>query len=256
MAEFKLFRVNLCHCSQKNKIMKKNYFKRALVLFTALTVMSSCKKDSESTQNAGLKLNDAQAVTIVPGASAVAITDGGGTISRDANNAACQSYHVLNFFQGTINPTPADPHDRATTYYFNLFDNKGGNSGAYDLVFTGTANGDVSAVAGGQLAYVDKAYCDVVASDFSLTNIRSIIGKENTINFPTPPTTRYTGPGWYNYDFSVHILQALTGRTLIYKAVDGTLFKIQLESLYENGTPNAASAATNFPYFKFKYAEL
>ncbi|WP_256005724.1 hypothetical protein [Pedobacter deserti] len=236
--------------------MKKNYFKGSMLVVAGLLILSSCKKESaDAPESAKLKLRGAQAVTITPGASPVSITDGGGTISRDANNVECQSYHVLNFFQGTVNPTPSDPHDRATTYYFNLFDNKGGTSSLYDLRFTGTANGDISAGPDGELAYINKAYCSVTRSDFHADSVQSVIGKENTINYPVPPTTRYTGPGWYNYNFAVHIVSPLSGRTLIYKS-GSDYFKIEIQSIYQDGTPDSPIMATDFPYYKFRYTPI
>jgi len=236
--------------------MKKNYFKGTLLLAIGLVIFSSCKKEgADSPESPTLKLKNAQAVTITPGASAVGITDGGGTISLDATNAECQSYHVLDFYQGVVNPTPEDPHDRAGTYYFDLFLNRGGSSTAYDLMFSGTATADITAPAGGQLAYIDKEYCDVVRADFHADSVQSVIGKDKTINYPVPPTTRYTGPGWYDYNFAVHIVSPVAGRTLIYKN-GSDYFKIEIQSVYEGGTPDSPLMATDFPYYKFRYAPI
>src|SRR5687768_17619524 len=119
--------------------MKKFNLHGVLLLAMALTFFTACQQEDEV---APLKLSQNDKIAYVgdPGVTDD-ITNGGGTIQLDINGN--DLYHVFDFFQGVINTEPADPHDRASTYYFRLVNNEGGSSGTHDLKFTGMANGNI-----------------------------------------------------------------------------------------------------------------
>lgn len=170
------------------------------------------------------------------------ITNGGGTIMLDAS--VSDLYHVYDFYQGDTSAEPEDPHDIASTYYFSLEDNEGGSSTSFDLEFTGTANGNIYPGSGSTLAYVDKAFSAVTASDYNSANEKTYFGYNTTGSV-----------GWYNYNISTHIVTAVADRTMILKN-GSDYYKIAIISLYEGAAPDTTYAASDYPYFTFDYQKL
>jgi hypothetical protein len=241
--------------------MKNVSSKVFAVLAGAVIMASSCSKNNDVAAPS-LSLNSAKAWT--PAASGDSINlHAVGTYAANTvgfNKYVSGVFSVRDFSQGTVT-APADStmwSTVASTYYFNLRDNTGGSSsitGSYDILFTGSANGDLrpnTAVAGVTytIAYVDEAFSTVDASDYNASNVRSSFGYNNGSSI-----------GWYNYDISVHIMTAVAGRTFIVKRVvtttsATTYYKIRIKTLYHGGAPNAPFAATNYPYYWFDYQAI
>ncbi|MEN7548518.1 hypothetical protein AAG747_11395 [Rapidithrix thailandica] len=220
--------------------MKKFTIYSLLWIAVSLMVFTSCEQNNEEIEP--LKLESAKlAYTGTPGVEEN-ITNGGGTIELDASVTGL--YHVRDFYQGEINPEPTDPHDRASTYYFRLTDNEGGNDTSFDLKFTGRATANIYPGSGSTLAYVDKSFSAVTASDYDANKEQAYFGNNSGSTI-----------GWYNYNFLTHIVTAVSGRTFILKK-GSDYYKIKFTSIYEGGAPDSPYAATDFPYFTFDYQKL
>ncbi|SDE97243.1 hypothetical protein [Chitinophaga filiformis] len=224
----------------------------------SVAVFSSCQKEGN------------QAVPSLPGAdNTIAATNPGsgqtvafncdstyGTVTLDASGV----YNVANFFQGVQGTTGNPPHVAHSTYYYSLADNDGGCDG-YDLIFNGTANADISVPSGYTLQYTaSTSFANVTASTVGTTV--SVFGYNRILLAPpTGNTTINTAhPGWYNYDVVNHIVYPIAEWgvevTLIVTTDAGVKYKVQLQDLYSNGTPNSTVQANNFPFFKFRYKRL
>ena len=240
--------------------MKTLRFKTAMLVAAAIAVFSSCQKD-EVAPSSPLTINDGLAVAIPNGGSIDLHVSGPyaaktkGTVSRSGN-----VYTVANFAQGTVTP-PADSTqwaNVASTYYFSLVDNVGGDSTSttsvyYDLRFTGSANGDIYAYSGSYiLAYQDVAFASATGGT-GTTNAPG--GKMGTNNIKIGGTVITPGTGWYDYDISTHIVTSYQPRTLILKdrITGDPVWKVTITSIYSGGAPNAGSSATNYPYYNFQY---
>lgn len=237
----------------------KNISRSLLAMaLVSVAIFSSCQKESQ------------QAVPSLPGtANAIAATNPGagqtvafncdstyGTVTLDASGV----YNVANFFQGVQGTTGNPPHVAHATYYYSLADNDGGCDG-YDLIFNGTANADVSVPSGYTLQYTAAtSFANVTASTVGTTV--SVFGYNRILMAPpTGNTTINTAhPGWYNYDVVNHIVYPVAEWgvevTLIVTTDAGVKYKVQLQDLYSNGTPNSTVQANNFPFFKFRYKRL
>ena len=243
--------------------MKTLRFKAALFVAAAIAIFSSCQKENVSPSGSNLTPNNGVAVAIPNGGSINLAVTGPyasktkGTVSRSGN-----VYTVTNFAQGTVT-APADStqwSNVASTYFFSLEDNVGGDSTAatsvyYDLRFTGSANGDIYANSTNYiLAYQDVAFTS--ATGTGATNAPG--GKLGTNNIYSGSVLISSGTGWYDYNILTHIVTPHQPRTLILKdRTDGTpVWKVSITSIYSNSTPNAPSSATNYPYYNFQYQLL
>jgi len=243
--------------------MKTLRFSAALLVAGTIALFSSCQKDDVATPNSGLTIDNGVAVAI-PDGSSINLSVAGpyasktkGTVSRSGS-----VYTVTNFAQGTVT-APADSTQWSTvasTYYFSLINNVGGDSTSststyFDLRFTGSANGDIYAYSGNYtLAYQDSAF----ATAKGVVTLAAPGGKLGTNRIYMGTVLISSGIGWYDYNISTHIVTAYQPRTLILKdRITGkALWKVSISSIYSNGTPNAGSSATNYPYYNFQYQAL
>lgn len=238
-----------------NDKFSKNIFKYGFtMMFAALAILSSCKKDGSNENSPSLKLNNGLAVEI-PLSNADT-----GTIDQLGD---CH-YIVRNFNQGTFFTGDTSTAPGSKTFYFSLQNNDGGtfstSSGpGHDIMFTGTANGDIYANAepGYELKYIDRCIADVECDDYedATAAYNGYIGM-NSSNFPfiTPPGGG--GKGWYEYLFTpCHVVQPIsTCRTILVKtpAPASKVYAIRMISIYKGGSP-IGCPATNYPYFHFEY---
>ncbi|WP_343670389.1 hypothetical protein [Chitinophaga sp.] len=243
--------------------MKTLRFSAALLVAGTIALFSSCQKDDVATPNSGLTVGGGLAVTVPDGGSINLSVAGPyasktkGIVSRSGS-----VYTVTNFAQGTVT-APADSTqwaNVASTYYFSLTNNVGGDSTSatsvfFDLRFTGSANGDIYAYTSTYiLAYQDSAF----SSAKGVTTIAAPGGKLGTNNIYSNGVLISAGTGWYDYDIATHIVTAHQPRTIILKdRITGkAVWKVSITSIYSNSTPNASSSATNYPYYNFQYQAL
>lgn len=240
--------------SKAFKATKKKWNQIAVAVLLGLVTFSSCSKDDAV--NPSLPLQNESAIVIPDGVTRnyevySAVNGTKGTVSR-----AGAVYAVRNFAQGNISGGGTDDTWAISgTYYFDFSQNDGSDINAYQITFTGSASGDIKARtgAGYSLAYIDKAFASVTASDSFTAATSNTIGI-NSIVRPTGSTVY--GNGWYNYNLTTHIVTAQTGRTLVLLQNGTPKFKFKINSLYTGETPNAPVAATNYPYYSFDYQAL
>ncbi|RFM34546.1 hypothetical protein [Chitinophaga silvisoli] len=243
--------------------MKTLRFSAALLVAGTIALFSSCQKDDVTAPNSGLTVGGGLAV-VVPDGGSINLSVAGpyasktkGTVSRSGS-----VYTVSNFAQGTVT-APADSTQWSTvasTYYFNLSTNVGGDSVnattvSYDLRFTGSANGDIYAYSGAYtLNYQDSAF----ATAKGVTTLAAPGGKLGTNRIYMGTVLISSSIGWYDYNITSHIVTAYQPRTLILKdRITGKpVWKVSITSIYSNSTPNAGSSATNYPYYNFQYQAL
>lgn len=166
-------------------------------------------------------------------------------------------YGARNFHQGTV-PSEVDTaqwENPAGTYYYDLSNNDGGTSSNYDFLFTGTANATFTVnTAKYDLYYVNTAFGSVTTTTPSgRVAITSGEAGSNSTNGTGNPSSA----GWYIYDISTHIMSSYQPRTyILVNKGSGSDWKIQLNSVYWDESPNSGFAATNFPFMSFDYSEL
>lgn len=266
-----------------SKITKKLGLIVLTIAVGALTMLSSCKKQNESSAPEGLNLKNARAQALpVSIGDSIRIggstnTYGSGWIKKIANN----DYRVRNFFQGSAPAAdPSDPHSTNSSYFFSFDNNDAAdvdNGDVYDLRFTGTSNGDlIKGPSVKWFKYIVKEYSSVVASDTASANtVPANFGNHATYSagptIPTPLTISpaTTAAGWYRYHmymnfpagYNIHRPYAIDDITLLLKTVSNKIVKVKMLSMYSNGAPTVTSnpnliPATNFPYYSFRYSIL
>ncbi len=237
--------------SKAFKATKKKWNQIAVAVLLGLVTFSSCNKDE--VVNPSLPLQNESAIVIPDGVTRnyevySDVNGTKGTVSR-----AGSVYAVRNFAQGNISGGGTDSTWAISgTYYFNFTQNDGATDANYQITFTGSASGDIKArtTGGYTLAYIDKAFASVTASDSFTAATSNTIGINSVVR-PTGSTVY--GNGWYNYNLTTHIVSAQAGRTLVLLQNGTPKFKFKINSLYTGETPNAPVAATNYPYYSFDY---
>lgn len=244
----------------KSAVKTTKNISRSLVAMAlaSVAIFSSCQKEGE------------QAAPLLPAADVTtAATNPGtgqtvsfncdstfGTVTLDASGV----YNVANFFQGVQGTTGNPPHIAHSTYYYSLADNDGGCDG-YDLIFNGTANADIRVPSGYTLQYTTTTSFANVTSSTTGSTVTVFGYNRILMGAPTGNTTINTAhPGWYNYDVINHIVYPIAEwgveATLIVTTDAGVKYKVQIQDVYSNGTPNNTVQANNYPYFKFRYKRL
>ena len=227
------------------------------VALGAMAIFSSCQKEGDQAAPALSGADVTTAATNPTTGQTVSFNCDStyGTVTLDASGV----YNVANFFQGVQGTTGNPPHIAHSVYYYSLADNDGGCDG-FDLIFSGTANADISVPTGYTLQYTTTAFASITSS--TVGSSTSVFGYNRILMAaPTGPTTLNTAhPGWYNYDVVNHIVYPIAEWgvevSLLVTTSTGVKYKVQLQDLYSNGTPNASVQANNFPFFKFRYKRL
>ena len=220
----------------------------------AIGMTASCSKDNSLAPSIEEQSLSKRAVT--------PSTTIGGTVNFTATGTkgylktiATGTYGARNFHQGTV-PDLVDTtqwKNPAGTYYYNLITNDGGTSTSYDFQFSGTANASLTVnTTKYNLYYVNTAFESVSVST-SATLISNGTAASNSTNGVGNPNST----GWYIYNISNHIMSSYGPRTYILEnKTTHELWKLRLNSVYKDETPNSGFAATNFPFMSFDYKKL
>ncbi|WP_270088199.1 hypothetical protein [Sphingobacterium sp. SYP-B4668] len=233
--------------------MKKSF--RLLTIAFGLAVIGitvSCNKDADVTPD--LQINSF-AVAPAPVGDSVNFTATG--TKGYLKTLSSGVYGARNFHQGTV-PSEVDTsqwRNPASTYYYNLNINDGGTSANYDFLFTGTANSSFTVnTATYDLFYVNTTFNAVVnTTPTGRVAIPLGVAASNSTSGSGDPSSA----GWYIYNISNHIMSSFQPRTyILVNKGTGSNWKIKLNSVYWNGSPNSSFAATNFPFMSFDYSEL
>jgi hypothetical protein len=245
----------------KSAVKTTKNITRSLVAaaLVAMAAFSSCQKSGDQVAPAALSSGDVTTAATNPGTGQTVSFNCDstfGTVTLDASGV----YNVVNFFQGVQGTTGNPPHVAHSTYYYSLADNDGGCDG-FDLIFSGTANADISVPSGYTLQYTSTVSFASVTASTTGNTITTFGYNRILMGAPTGPTTLNTAhPGWYNYDVINHIVYPIAEwgveATLIVTTDLGVKYKVQLQDVYSNGTPNSTVQANNFPFFKFRYKRL
>jgi hypothetical protein len=141
--------------------------------------------------------------------------------------------------------TPGDPTGAKPDTVFFSFKaaDKVTTQDQWDIAFTGIYNSSViSNVKENIWMNVQQkefaAVTTLPVADYSLSSIGS--------NSTSPN-------GWYKYDITTHVVTALGGRTILIKKKDGTVYKLEMISIYK-GNPSKPTMETPAPFLHFRYA--
>ncbi|RXK86472.1 hypothetical protein [Filimonas effusa] len=217
-----------------------------LILIAAFSVFAaSCSKNKE-VQSPGLTLNNGLGVIV--GSTPQAITGSGVTSGTIYNTSGL---YQVDTFRQAYSTSPGQPADG--NFYWIFTDNEAGTSTTFDIKFTGTATGDITAPTGfgaPVLKYIDKSFTSVVADDFddALDPDNNTIGMNEVVgdNVPPPVAAFANGKGWYKYMWNNHTIQPVAGRTLLWQK-GAVIFKFEIQSIYKG---------TLFPYYTFRYQQI
>jgi len=221
----------------------------------AIGMTTSCSKDNPLAPSVEEQSLSKRAVT--------PSTTIGGTVNFTASGTkgylktiATGTYGARNFHQGTV-PDLVDTtqwKNPASTYYYNLITNDGGTSTSYDFQFSGTANASLTVnTAKYKLYYLNTAFESVTTLPVGANLISDGIAASNSTNGTGNPNST----GWYIYNISNHIMSSYGPRTYILEdKTTGDKWKLRLNSVYKDETPNSGFAATNFPFMSFDYKKL
>lgn len=155
---------------------------------------------------------------------------------------------------------PNDAIDRSTGEvaevrpfrYFSLEKNElvENQSGDWDIGFKGITiivNGGISGTgnAKGTVALGIFDEMDAVSAKATFMSDSS-----NGMAIPTG-----SGNGWYNYNFTTHIVSPIPGRVLLFQTNVGNFAKLEILSYYQNNPPLADvnGRTTPSPYYTFSY---
>ncbi|WP_286863402.1 MULTISPECIES: hypothetical protein [Sphingobacterium] len=221
----------------------------------AIGMTTSCSKDNPLAPSVEEQSLSKRAVT--------PSTTIGGTVNFTASGTkgylktiATGTYGARNFHQGTV-PDLVDTtqwKNPASTYYYSLITNDGGTSTSYDFQFSGTANASLTVnTTKYDLYYVNTAFESVT----TLPDDANLISNGTAASNSTNGTGNPSSTGWYIYNISNHIMSSYGPRTYILEnKTTHELWKLRLNSVYKDETPNSGFAATNFPFMSFDYKKL
>lgn len=222
------------------KTNKINLFALMACVFTLS--LTSCSKDDnmevEQEYQAKVMVGDGESKELI----SVSTTDNTeGSISRTGN-----VYSLRNFRQGTLNSEGTAVETAASVFYFDFKENDGASEENFQISLDGVGRSlSIIANEGYELSYIDKAFGLVTATD------EFIATTDNTFGLQFGAAI-----GWANYDITIHIVSAVEDRTLVLSQNGEARFKFRVNSIYSDETPNAAAAATNFPYYSIDYQEF
>ena len=155
---------------------------------------------------------------------------------------------------------PNDAIDRSTGevtevrpfQYFSLernelVESQGGN---WDIGFKGTTiivNSGISGPGNARGTVISGVFDEINAIPSTATFIA-----DGTDGMAIPTGS---GNGWYNYNFTTHIVSPIPGRVLLFKTNAGNYAKVEILSYYENNPPmsEVSGLATPSPFYTFRY---
>ncbi|WP_295128984.1 HmuY family protein [uncultured Chitinophaga sp.] len=116
----------------------------------------------------------------------------------------------------------------------------GTDSSKWDISFTSTYNGNVTA-SNGKIALVDTAFDALTTAP-----------ADTAFKYATVGIDGFGQTGWYVYNMTTHIVSPKANRTIVLRTAAGKYAKLQMISLYK-GNPAAPTLQTPVPYLTFKY---
>lgn len=129
----------------------------------------------------------------------------------------------------------------------------------WDIAFTGPYNSEIYVNNGSQTGnpgfggpgtgsaiMQERAYEDVSSAPASEAFIQSKVVKIGQLESANPW-------GWFNYNASSHIMQAIKNRTYILRLPGGKYAKLEMLSVYLGNPPAVTDLYWPAPYFTFRY---
>jgi hypothetical protein len=136
--------------------------------------------------------------------------------------------------------------------YFSLEDNQivTSQDGDWDIGFKGTTiivNSGSSGPGGAQAAVVTGTF-DEITSVPSAADFKS--DGEDGMAIPSG-----SGSGWYNYNFTTHVISPIPGRIVLVRTTKGNYAKLEILSYYQDNPPLAEvdPRTTPSPYYTFRF---
>ncbi len=65
--------------------------------------------------------------------------------------------------------------------------------------------------------------------------------------------TTGSGNGWYNYDFTTHVISPIAGKILVFKTADGRFAKVEILSYYQGAPDSPDGLIDQSRYYTFNY---
>lgn len=155
---------------------------------------------------------------------------------------------------------PNDAIDRSTGEvaevrpfrYFSLEKNElvENQSGDWDIGFKGTTiivNGGTSGTGNAKGTVASGVFDEMDAVPATATFI------SDSLDGMAIPSG--SGNGWYNYNFTTHIVSPIPGRVLLFQTNSGNFAKVEILSYYQNNPPLAEvnGLSTPSPFYSFRY---
>lgn len=241
---------------------------------TAVSMLSSCKKDSDDIAAPSLKASSGLALSPAVGASLPLTNVTTGTVSQISAGV----YKVTNYYVAQSVYDPANPHQANGLYYFDfsLNDNKLGTSPtappstAWDVSFSGTGNADIKINSVGAIKFLNENFATASARSASsawaagtAVATTATFGHNRTIMTTPLAAPDYlaaasgtTIKGWWNYYFGNHQVIATTDLTVLIQDNLGDTYAVHMISVYNNDTPTGTPFPSNFSYLTFEYKKL
>jgi len=256
------------------KLSKKISMFSFMVALAALSVLSSCKKDTEDSAVPALKSTSGIALAPAAGGSALPLSNvTTGTVSQSASGNV---YSVINYYVTQSVYNPANPHQANGLYYFDfsLNDNVLGSSSTtppdddWDISFSGTGNADIKAntSTGTSVKFLNETFAvasaRTSASAWSAgTAAAATFGHNRTVTTLNSAdylaaASGHTIKGWWNYYFTNHQVLATTDLTILVKDSTGDVYAVHMQNVYNNQTPAGIPFPSNFSYLTFEYKKL
>lgn len=120
----------------------------------------------------------------------------------------------------------------------------------WDIAFRGTT---IIVNGGTSLGTIDEPVRNGQAAGYIAESNFADVVSVNTELLAQDSEEGYVLSGWYTYNPQFHIINPTPGRILVIKTHDGKYAKMEITSYYEDSTPNAEIAPTNYQYYNFNY---
>ncbi len=255
------------------KLSKKFTMLGLVAAITAVSMLSSCKKDSDDVAAPSLKASSEVALNPSVGDSVSLTSVTTGYVKQVSTGV----YKVRNYYVAQSVYDPLNPHQANGLYYFDFSvnDNRLGATSTtppdspWDLSFSGTGNADIKVNAGGgvSIKYLNENFATATARSASsawgagtAVSTTATFGHNRTImTTPLAAGDYLAGSpivGWWNYYFGNHQVIATTDLTILVEDTAENIYAVHMISVYNNNTPTGTPYPSNFSYLTFEYKKL